>query len=139
MRRVADKGAFPIQEPLRNREEVQYARNVLAMVFRDYIDKGEQLVMTIDVRIEKPTKKQRGGCFLWFEDMATHSGDTPEAMRIFCMKEFFSPVVSTARGEEIVSIRSFGDLAKDEVTRLMNMMEVFCAEEQIPLRPLREQ
>lgn len=129
---------FPIQQPLMNRDDVQYAMNILKVCYTDYVKEGVQLVVTIDRKIEPKTKSQRGGCMLWFEDMAKAMGVTPAEARMFCMHRFFSPVIATVNGEELVSIRSFGDLNKDETSDLMSQMEVFCAEEGIPLRMLRK-
>ena len=135
----APSSNFPIQEPLRNREECQYARNLVGYLYKEYVSKGEQLVLTIDRKIEEMTKSQRGGCMLWFQDMAQAMHVTPKAARSFCMNEFFGPVITEVRGEEIVELRSFGDLDKTEVTYLMDAMQAFCAEEGIPLRQLKQQ
>jgi hypothetical protein len=136
---MPDNSVFPIQEPMRNRDEVQFAINVLKTCFTDYIKHGEQLVMTVEVRIEDQTKKQRGGCALWFEDIASATGCTAKAARMFCMQEFFSPVIHEAMGEELVSIRSFGDISKAETRSLMDQMEPYFAEKNIPLRTLKQQ
>ena len=124
---------------MRTREEAQYIRNLVGYCYKEYISHGEKLVVTIDRQIEGMTKKQRGGCMLWFDDMAKHMGVTPRAARAFCMSEFFSPVITEVHGQEIIEVRSFGDLDKTEVIYLMESMEAFCAEEGIPLRQLKEQ
>lgn len=136
---LRNSGAFPLQEPMRTKEECQYARNLIGYCWKEYIEKGEKLVMTIDVQIEGPSKKQRGGIMLWFQDMAKHIACTPREARVFCMNEFFGPVITEVKGEEIIEVRSFGDLSKEEVTFLMDSMTAFCAEEGIPLRVLKEQ
>ena len=138
MSKLRDTGAFPLQEPLRTKDECQFARNLIGYVWKEYVSKGEHLVLKIDLIIEGMTKKQRGGCMLWFQDMARHIGCTPREARVFCMNEFFGPIITEVKGEEIVEVRSFGDLSKDEVSFLMDSMQVFCAEEGIPLRQLGE-
>lgn len=135
----APSSHFPIQEPMRTREECQYARNMIAYCWQHYVSQGQKLVLTIDRQIETMSKKQRGGCMLWFEDMAKQMGCTPREARVFCMAEFFSPVITEVRDQEIVEVRSFGDLDKTEVTYLMDSMQAFCAEEGIELRQLKEQ
>lgn len=135
----APSSNFPIQEPMRTKEEVRYARELLRYLFTEYVDKGEKLVMTVDRQIEEMTKSQRGGAMLWFQDMAVAMNVTPKAARSFCMNEFFGPVITEVRGEEIVELRSFGDLDKTEVTYLMDSMQAFCAEESIELRVLKSQ
>ena len=87
----APSSNFPIQEPLRTREECQYARNLVGYLWKEYISKGEQLVLTIDRKIEEMTKSQRGGCMLWFQDMAQHMGVTPKAARCTSSKVTNSP------------------------------------------------
>jgi len=135
----APSNTFPIQEPLRTKEECQYARNLIGYLWKEHISKGERLVLTIDRQIEGMTKGQRGGCMLWFDDMAKAMGVTPRAARSFCMSEWFSPVLTEVRGQELIELRSFGDLDKTEVMYLMESMEAFCAEEGIPLRVLKQQ
>lgn len=135
----APSSSFPVQEPLRTKDEVRYARQLLVYMWDHYVSQGQHLVITIDRKIEEMTKSQRGGCMLWFQDMATQMQCTPKAARSFCMNEFFGPVITEVRGEEIVELRSFGDLDKTEVTYLMDAMQAFCAEEGIELRQLKQQ
>lgn len=124
---------------MRTKDECQFVRNLIGYLWKEHISHGEKLVVTIDRQIEGMTKKQRGGCMLWFDDMSKHMGVTPKAVRSFCMSEFFSPVITEVHEQEIVELRSFGDLDKTEVIYLMEQMEAFCAEENIPLRVLKEQ
>ncbi len=54
----APSRVFPIQQPLRNKEECQYARNLIGYCFTEYVKEGERLVITIDRQIETMSKKQ---------------------------------------------------------------------------------
>ena len=122
---------FPVQLPLENKEQYQYARNFLAWCFQNH--GNERLIMfVLDVVIPQTTK-QRKGIHVWFELIAQETGHSAREIKDYFMSEYFTEERVVLFGKEVTQRRSFADLDKKQVNYLMECIDAWCAERSIRL------
>lgn len=118
---------FPMQVPLRSKDDYIYARNLLASVFSSYHDQEGDLIMIVDRPFRAPSDKQRKGLHAWFGEIASHTGHTLAEIKGYCMATFASPRIVELGGKQAEVVPSFTDLTKDEVTELMARVQAWAS------------
>ena len=123
--------SFPIQLPLTSQEEYQYARNILAYLWKNF--GNERLVMWVDETFKPKSHAQNAKTHVWFEQIAEETGHSAAEIKDWAMSEegagWFLNETSEVFGKPVTRRRSFADLNKKQTTYLMEQLQAFAAQE----------
>lgn len=120
---------FPMQVPLRELEDYQYARNLLAKVWQSYGKLYQELTMIIDEPHRSASDKQRKQSHVWFDEIANETGHTAAEVKEFLMSELLSPVEIEIAGKRRTRRRSWTELSKEDAQVFMDRVQTWAAEE----------
>lgn len=130
------KAYLPLQQPLRNKEDYQNARNLLAYVFQHY--GNEPLMMFINEPFVPKTGKQNRKAHAMIADIAEATGNDAGDLKEYFMSEegagWFLDETVTVLGKEVRRRQSFANLNKEQTEYFIGKLDAFAAEQNIVLR-----
>lgn len=119
---------FPLQVPLRSKEDYQAARNLVANVWQSYGNQYPELTLIIDEPHRTASDKQRKQSHVWFDEIANETGHTAAEVKDFLMSELLSPVEIEIAGKRRTRRRSWTELSKDEAQIFMDRVQTWAAD-----------
>lgn len=123
-----DRRLFPLQMPLRSKEDYQAARNMIANVWQSYGSMYPELTLIIDEPHRTASDRQRKQSHVWFDEIANETGHTAAEVKEFLMSELLSPVEIEIAGKRRTRRRSWTELSREEAQVFMDRVQTWAAD-----------